>query len=134
MKEYNLDSDVITFIDDYINASNLSTSTSVTQQRIDYETVVKQFQAPHPSGLSTRDSHIKGRHGMIPLRHYQYQQGNPSALLLFIHGGGFILGSLDSHDDICAELCAKTGYVLVSAGIKSIFNIVEVDRMKVLGG
>lgn len=114
MKEYNLDADVIAFIDDYISASNLSTSTSIAQQRIDYEAVVKKFHAPHPPGLSTRDNSVQGRHGMIPLRHYQYRQGNQSALILFIHGGGFILGSLDSHDDICAELCAKTGYNLVS--------------------
>ncbi len=33
---------------------------------------------------------------------------------MFIHGGGFILGSLDSHDDICAELGVNTGYKLVS--------------------
>ena len=33
---------------------------------------------------------------------------------MFIHGGGFILGGLDSHDDICAELCANTGYGLTS--------------------
>ena len=33
---------------------------------------------------------------------------------MFVHGGGFILGSLDSHDDICAELCAATGLDLVS--------------------
>ena len=51
---------------------------------------------------------------MIPLRHYRYLQGNSDTLIMFIHGGGFILGSLDSHDDICAELCANTGYDLVS--------------------
>ena len=51
---------------------------------------------------------------MIPLRHYRYQQGNDDTLVMFIHGGGFILGNLDSHDDICAELCANTGFDLVS--------------------
>ncbi len=41
-------------------------------------------------------------------------RADDSALILFLHGGGFILGSLDSHDDICAELCAATGFNLVS--------------------
>ena len=26
-------------------------------------------------------------------------------LLVYLHGGGFVLGGLDSHDDVCAELC-----------------------------
>ena len=34
--------------------------------------------------------------------------------MLYCHGGGFILGGLDSHDDVCAELCERTGYELVS--------------------
>ena len=27
-----------------------------------------------------------------------------AATVLYFHGGGFILGGLDSHDDVCAEL------------------------------
>jgi acetyl esterase len=114
MKEFNLDPEVIAFIDDYVGVSSLSTATSVAQQRSDYDAVVRHFCYPRPAGLDTRDEVVEGRHGMIPLRHYRYRQGNREALVMFIHGGGFILGSLDSHDDICAEFCANTGYDLVS--------------------
>ena len=103
-----------TFIDRYLAVSGLSTASSVAQQRIDYEAVVRQFSYAHPAGISTRDSSIRGRHGDVPLRYYSCRNGNDNALILFIHGGGFILGSLDSHDDICAELCAASGYDLVS--------------------
>lgn len=114
MKAFSLDPEVVSFINNYVEVSSLSTTTSVAQQRIDYEAVVRHFCYPHPPGVSTRDDRIEGRHGLVPLRHYRYQQGNSNVLILFIHGGGFILGSLDSHDDICAELCANTGYDLVS--------------------
>jgi acetyl esterase len=106
------------FIARYLEVSDLSTATSVTQQRIDYEAMVRQFSYPHPQGVQTRDSTVNGRHGEIPLRHYRYKAGNERALILFLHGGGFILGSLDSHDDICAELCAATGFDLVSVGYR----------------
>ena len=35
-------------------------------------------------------------------------------MVLYFHGGGFILGGLESHDDVCAELCARTGFEVVS--------------------
>ena len=114
MKTASLDTEIIRFIERYLEASGLSTTTSVTQQRIDYEAMVRQFSYPHPPGIRSRDSSVAGRHGDIPLRHYYHGPGNDSALILFLHGGGYILGSLDSHDDICAELCAATGFDLVS--------------------
>jgi len=114
MQEFNLNPEMVAFIEKYLEVSSLSTATSVAQQRIDYDAVVRHFCYPRPSGLHSRDDAVEGRHGMIPLRHYRYQQGNGDALIMFIHGGGFILGSLDSHDDICAELCANTGFDLVS--------------------
>ena len=114
MNPASFDSQMIAFIRRYLEVSGLSTATSVTQQRIDYEAMVRQFSYPHPAGVQTRDSVVQGRHGDIPLRHYRYKAGNDRVLILFLHGGGFILGSLDSHDDICAELCAGTGFDLVS--------------------
>ncbi len=114
MREFDLDPQMLTFIDKYIEVSSLSTATSIAQQRRDYDAMVQHFCYAHPAGITSDDDTAEGRHGDIPLRHYHYGAGNDSALILFIHGGGFILGSLDSHDDICAELCAKTGYDLVS--------------------
>ena len=34
--------------------------------------------------------------------------------VVYFHGGGFVVGGLDSHDSICAEICAGTGYRVVS--------------------
>ena len=39
-------------------------------------------------------------------------------LIICFHGGGFVLGNFDSHDDICAEICAGTGYELVSVAYR----------------
>jgi acetyl esterase len=128
-----LDPEIIRFIDRYLEASGLSTASSVAQQRIDYEAVLRQFTYPHPPGVRSNDSKVDGRHGEIPLRHYQLEHGNDNALILFIHGGGFILGSLDSHDDVCAELCAATGYDLVSVDYRlspEYFHPVHLDDVE----
>lgn len=116
MTSFNIDAEVQAYIDHYLEVSNnLSTDTSVEQQRDSYEKICQQFCYPHPAGISTRDSQVEGRHGKVNVRHYQYQSSVESgAQIIFIHGGGFILGSLNSHDDICAELCAITGFDTVS--------------------
>jgi len=116
MNDFNLDAEIQTFIGTYLSVSgNLSTGTSIEQQRISYEAICHHFNYPHPQGVEIRDSEVDGRHGKIKLRHYEYQKQPASETqIVFIHGGGFILGSLDSHDDICAELCAATGLNTVS--------------------
>jgi hypothetical protein len=54
MKNPSLDAEIIRFIECYLKTSGLSTSTSVKQQRIDYEAMVRQFSYPHPPGIRTR--------------------------------------------------------------------------------
>ena len=133
MDRIELDPEMASFIERYLEVSGLSTATSVEQQRIDYEAVVRQFRYAHPEGVETWDSVCRGRHGQIPLRHYRYRGGNDAALVLFIHGGGFVLGSLDSHDDICAELCAASGYDLVSVDYRlspEYFHPVHLDDVE----
>ena len=43
-----------------------------------------------------------------------YSAGDPTRTVLFCHGGGWVVGDLNSHDDICAEICAQTGYRVVA--------------------
>jgi acetyl esterase len=50
----------------------------------------------------------------IPIRIYRAAQPNSAAIVLYLHGGGFVVGGLDSHDDVCAELCHRSGYEVVS--------------------
>ncbi|MBT4521462.1 MAG: alpha/beta hydrolase [Halieaceae bacterium] len=51
----------------------------------------------------------------IPLRIYSPQGlSNPVPALLYLHGGGFVLGNLDSEHSNCVALCRDLGIVLVS--------------------
>ncbi|MGG5292290.1 alpha/beta hydrolase [Pseudomonas shirazensis] len=47
---------------------------------------------------------------VLGLRLYSPPQAGdrPLPVLLYFHGGGYVVGSLDSHDGICAELAART--------------------------
>ena len=46
----------------------------------------------------------------IPARHYEPPEpGGPHPLLVYYHGGGFLYGDLDTHDNVCRILCRHAG-------------------------
>ena len=117
LEAFNLDPEIESFIDTSLCvSSNLSTDSSIEQQRQSYDQSCRYFFHGYPDDVEAADETVNGRHGDINIRRYRYNTGNPDAntQIVFIHGGGFILGGLDSHDDICAELCAATGLNTVS--------------------
>ena len=52
--------------------------------------------------------------GDIPLRIYTPEGAGPFGVLVFYHGGGWVLGDLDSHDKECRALCNGAGCIVVS--------------------
>ncbi|ESX97047.1 alpha/beta hydrolase [Mesorhizobium sp. LNJC403B00] len=85
---------------------------TIAQQRAIYDRMCREFFAGYPDGV-TAETTIIAAHD-IPIRIYRSATPGHAAMVLYIHGGGFILGGLDSHDDVCAELCARTGFEVVS--------------------
>ena len=77
-------------------------------QRRVYDAMCKAFHRPHPAGISTEDRTVDG----VPVR--IYWAGEPGSTVMYFHGGGFVVGGLESHDDVCAEICAGTGYRVIS--------------------
>jgi acetyl esterase len=61
----------------------------------------------------TQDHSASGRGGTIPLRLYFPADGPAVGTLMFFHGGGFLRGDLDSHDDLCRALCNAARAVVV---------------------
>ena len=63
---------------------------------------------------SAVDRTIPGPAGPIPVRVYTPNGSGPFPLLVWFHGGGWVLGSLATHDGICRSLAAGAGSVVVS--------------------
>jgi acetyl esterase/lipase len=57
---------------------------------------------------------VPGPHGTIPVRVYTPQGRAPFPLLVYFHGGGWVLGDLETHDGVCRELAHGAGCVVVS--------------------
>lgn len=52
--------------------------------------------------------------GHIPLRIYKNSSANGQRVMIYYHGGGFVLYGLDSHDLVCRRLCAMNNCIVVS--------------------
>lgn len=87
---------------------------TIAQQRAIYDRMCREFHAGHPAGLAAETTAIATPTHAIPIRIYRAAKPDASAMVLYFHGGGFMLGGLESHDDVCAELCDRTGYEVVS--------------------
>ncbi|MCE8509483.1 alpha/beta hydrolase [Ruegeria pomeroyi] len=83
-------------------------SLSIEGQRQVYDAMCRAFHAGRPEGVQAEDRDANG----VPVR--LYWAGQPTRTVVYAHGGGFVLGGLDSHDDVCAEICARTGYRVVA--------------------
>ncbi|HEX6818694.1 MAG TPA: alpha/beta hydrolase [Ktedonobacterales bacterium] len=63
---------------------------------------------------SLEDRRIPGPGGEIPVRMYTPQGGAPFPLLVFFHGGGWVVGDIETHDGLCRSLANGAGCVVVS--------------------
>jgi acetyl esterase len=60
------------------------------------------------------DRRISGPGGEIPVRIYTPAGEGPHPVLVYYHGGGFVAGSLDTHDSICRMLANDAAAIVVS--------------------
>jgi acetyl esterase/lipase len=77
------------------------------------QTALTIDRKPVPVGAVT-DLSIPGPAGDIPARHYRPDHDEVGPLLMFLHGGGWVIGSLDSHDNICRSICRDSGIHVLS--------------------
>ncbi|HEY2285186.1 MAG TPA: alpha/beta hydrolase fold domain-containing protein [Streptosporangiaceae bacterium] len=73
---------------------------------------------PGPEVGEVTDGVLPGPGGDLPYRLYRPAGDGPRPLVVYFHGGGWVLGSLDSDDPLCRDLCARSGAVIVSVNYR----------------
>ena len=63
---------------------------------------------------SVDDRTIPGPAGALPVRVYHPDADRPVGICVYLHGGGFTICDLDSHDSICRVLCNRGECIVVS--------------------
>jgi cation diffusion facilitator CzcD-associated flavoprotein CzcO/acetyl esterase/lipase len=75
---------------------------------------------PGPEVGEVRDGLLPGAGGDLPYRLYRPAEPaeGPHPVVVYFHGGGWVLGDLDSDDPLCRDLCARSGAVIVSVNYR----------------
>lgn len=95
---------------------------TAAQARADFEVSSPLLDIDPPPLAHERLLSIPTRDGaFIPARLYAGRQPDATGLLpvlLYMHGGGFVVGSLDSHQPLCRGLAADSGAAVLSIGYR----------------
>lgn len=75
-----------------------------------------RFPDAAPEVGSVRDFSIHTDVATLPARHYApvQRRSNPAPLLVYYHGGGFVLGNLETHDHLCRSFCQGANAHVIS--------------------
>ncbi len=80
---------------------------TIADQRAIYDRMCRAFHRGYPPGVTADDKTIAG----VPCRIYA---GQGPATVIYLHGGGYVVGGLHSHDDVCAEIRHETGLTVIA--------------------
>lgn len=79
-----------------------------------YRDLAAGLGLPAPAIASANDRVIEGPCSSLTLRIYQPDAEGPLPLLLYVHGGGFVIGDLETHDKVCRTLSHDVAAVVVA--------------------
>lgn len=74
-----------------------------------------RLDLPRPAAVQVRDLMLPGAAGPLAARLYDTDlgaQGRPA--LLFLHGGGWVQGGIDTHDGLCGQLALEAGVRVIA--------------------
>ena len=73
-----------------------------------------RFEEEVEAVSKVEDREIPGPAGNIPIRIYTPAGSGPFSVLVYFHGGGWVIGNIESHDGVCRSLTNAAGCIVVS--------------------
>ena len=109
-----LDADTQVYLDSLVGLPGVE-ALPVEEIRAATEARAPELFGPVDEVASTEDRAVPGPTGPIRIRIYR-PPGAEGVLpgLVYFHGGGWVIGSIDTHDGVARALCARTPCVVVS--------------------
>lgn len=86
---------------------------SILDTRSHYDALCQSFAPTDPNGMNVRDDSLAG----VPIRRFSPAAARPGQVV-FIHGGGFTLGSVRSHHGVAASLAEQLNREVLSVSYR----------------
>jgi acetyl esterase len=109
-----LDPDIRRLLDTVFSAPSPGGEPDIAELRAGTEAAARLLGGAPASVASVRDLRAPGPAGSIRVRVYRPDSAAALPLVLYAHGGGWVTGSLDSHDKLCRILTNSLEAVLVA--------------------
>jgi len=77
-----------------------------------------EARPPGPDVGEIVDGVLQGAGGELAYRLYRPDSDGPHPVVVYFHGGGWVLGSQESDDPMCRDLCVRSGAVIVSVNYR----------------
>jgi acetyl esterase len=88
---------------------------TLAESRASLRLMAEKFDLPSPATVQKRDITLPGAAGERPARIYDTDLGSEDRpTLLFIHGGGWVQGDLDTHDGLCGQIAEEAGIRVIA--------------------
>ncbi len=88
---------------------------SLEESRQQLAVMAAKFEKPCPATVQKRDIHLPGAAGDRRARVYLPEGiGEAAPTLLYLHGGGWIQGGIETHDGLCGRLAEMAGIRVIS--------------------
>jgi cation diffusion facilitator CzcD-associated flavoprotein CzcO/acetyl esterase/lipase len=81
-------------------------------------TAMQAVRTPGPQVGEVVDGTLDGAAGSLPYRLYRPTSTGPHPVIAYFHGGGWVLGDLESDDPLCRDLCDRIGAIVVSVNYR----------------
>lgn len=90
-----------------------ATDVTYEEMRENYIHERKYWNEGGPKPKKTVDLEIGGPYGEIPIRFHYPEKRTGKGVIIYIHGGGFAVGNIDTHSKIMRTLMEETGSVVI---------------------
>ncbi|TCS55258.1 acetyl esterase [Primorskyibacter sedentarius] len=88
--------------------------TDPNARRAQFEAYADMFKEPYPESLEVRNWFVAAPGREIPIRIYRQKSEGPQPTILYFHGGGYMSGSLYTHDTVVANIAEGTGAQVIA--------------------
>jgi acetyl esterase len=106
-------------IEEFIDRSNRAMppdfyTLPLDEQRRLYAGLAVEFPYEVPAGVTIQDDAVVWEDRTLPIRVYRPDRLRGRGVVLYIRGGGFVVGSLATHNTVVAEVAARTGLTAIA--------------------